>query len=63
MFDSMNSNRLLPFSVKSIVARQILAVARSPAFLAMGAISALVVSPCVSAPLAGALLYVSTTQD
>lgn len=29
----------------------------------MGAISALVVSPCVSAPLAGALLYVSTTQD
>ncbi|MFA0070366.1 cytochrome C biogenesis protein, partial [Vibrio breoganii] len=27
------------------------------------AISALVVSPCVSAPLAGALLYVSTTQD
>ncbi|MCG7488407.1 protein-disulfide reductase DsbD [Vibrio sp. Of14-4] len=30
---------------------------------AMGALSALVVSPCVSAPLAGALLYVSTTQD
>lgn len=30
---------------------------------AMGAISALVVSPCVSAPLAGTLLYVSTTQD
>lgn len=29
----------------------------------MGAVSALVVSPCVSAPLAGALLYVSTTQD
>lgn len=29
----------------------------------MGAISALVVSPCVTAPLAGALLYVSTTQD
>ncbi|GLT19121.1 thiol:disulfide interchange protein DsbD [Vibrio zhanjiangensis] len=29
----------------------------------MGAVSALVVSPCVSAPLAGALLYVSTTQN
>ncbi|RDL46106.1 cytochrome C biogenesis protein [Marinomonas piezotolerans] len=29
----------------------------------MGAISALVVSPCVSAPLAGALLYISTTGD
>jgi thioredoxin:protein disulfide reductase len=29
----------------------------------MGAISALVVSPCVSAPLAGALIYISTTGD
>ena len=27
------------------------------------AVSALVVSPCVSAPLAGSLLYISTTQD
>lgn len=31
--------------------------------LFMGALSALVVSPCVSAPLAGALLYISTTGD
>ncbi|MDE2595039.1 MAG: protein-disulfide reductase DsbD, partial [Burkholderiales bacterium] len=31
--------------------------------LAMGAVSALVVSPCVSAPLAGALLYISQTHD
>src|SRR5690606_17170045 len=29
----------------------------------MGVLSALVVSPCVSAPLAGALLYISTTGD
>ncbi len=29
----------------------------------MGAISALVVSPCVSAPLAGALVFISTTGD
>lgn len=29
----------------------------------IGALSALVVSPCVSAPLAGALLYISTTGD
>ncbi|MFU8817894.1 MAG: protein-disulfide reductase DsbD [Pseudomonadales bacterium] len=29
----------------------------------MGALSALVVSPCVSAPLAGALIYVSATGD
>jgi thiol:disulfide interchange protein DsbD len=30
---------------------------------AMGAVSALVVSPCVSAPLAGALLYISQSRD
>ncbi len=29
----------------------------------MGAISALIISPCVAAPLAGALLYISQTQD
>lgn len=29
----------------------------------MGALSAVVVSPCVSAPLAGALIYISTTGD
>ena len=30
---------------------------------AMGVVSALIVSPCVSAPLAGALLYISQTRD
>ncbi|HEX5371664.1 MAG TPA: protein-disulfide reductase DsbD [Aquabacterium sp.] len=29
----------------------------------MGAVSALIVSPCVSAPLAGALLYISQSRD
>jgi len=29
----------------------------------MGALSALIVSPCVAAPLAGALLYISRSQD
>lgn len=29
----------------------------------MGALSALIVSPCVSAPLAGALLYISQSRD
>jgi thioredoxin:protein disulfide reductase len=29
----------------------------------MGAVSALIVSPCVSAPLAGALLFISQTRD
>jgi thiol:disulfide interchange protein DsbD len=31
--------------------------------LIMGAVSSLVVSPCVSAPLAGALVYISQTED
>jgi thiol:disulfide interchange protein DsbD len=31
--------------------------------LAMGAISALIVGPCVAAPLAGALIYISETHD
>ena len=30
---------------------------------AMGALSAIIVSPCVAAPLAGALLYISQTRD
>lgn len=36
---------------------------RHVSVLLMGALSALVVSPCVSAPLAGALIYLSTTGD
>lgn len=34
-----------------------------PSVMVMGAISALVVSPCVSAPLAGVLAYISATGD
>jgi thioredoxin:protein disulfide reductase len=36
---------------------------RHTGVLVMGSLSALVVSPCVSAPLAGALIYLSTTGD
>jgi thiol:disulfide interchange protein DsbD len=36
---------------------------RHTGVLVTGALSALVVSPCVSAPLAGALIYLSTTGD
>lgn len=36
---------------------------RATGALAMGAISALIVGPCVAAPLAGALLYISQTGD
>jgi len=36
---------------------------RHAGVLAMGGLSALIVSPCVAAPLAGALLYISQTRD
>lgn len=36
---------------------------RVASIFGIGALSALIVSPCVSAPLAGSLLYISTTQD
>lgn len=34
-----------------------------PAIAVMGALSALIVGPCVAAPLAGALLYIAQTKD
>jgi thiol:disulfide interchange protein DsbD len=37
--------------------------ARGPAVFFMGALSALIVGPCVAAPLAGALLYISKSGD
>ncbi len=36
---------------------------RHPSVFVMGALSSLVVSPCISAPLAGALIYLSNTAD
>src|SRR5262249_36743514 len=36
---------------------------RTAGVFAMGALSALIVGPCVTAPLAGALLYLSQTGD
>ncbi|WP_188396499.1 protein-disulfide reductase DsbD [Oxalicibacterium flavum] len=36
---------------------------RLPGVFVMGALSALIVGPCVAAPLAGALLYISQTRD
>ena len=38
-------------------------VGRLGGVFAMGAVSALIVGPCVAAPLAGALLYISQTRD
>lgn len=44
-------------------ASQKLTGTRMLSIFGIGALSALIVSPCVSAPLAGSLLYISTTQD
>jgi len=44
-------------------ASQRLTGTRVVSIFGIGALSALIVSPCVSAPLAGSLLYISTTQD
>lgn len=44
-------------------ASQNLSSGRIASLFGIGALSALVVSPCVSAPLAGSLLYISATQD
>jgi len=42
---------------------QRLPAGRAAGVFAMGGVSALIVSPCVAAPLAGALLYLSQTRD
>jgi thioredoxin:protein disulfide reductase len=42
---------------------QRLPAGRLASVFAMGGVSALIVSPCVAAPLAGALLYLSQTRD
>jgi thiol:disulfide interchange protein DsbD len=44
-------------------AHQQLRGGRLASVAAMGALSAIIVSPCVAAPLAGALLYISQTRD
>lgn len=55
----------LPLAMRSRfsdVARK-LPAGRVAGVCAMGGVSALIVSPCVAAPLAGALLYLSQTRD
>ena len=55
----------LPSALASRVtsAAQKLPAGRVAGVFAMGGVSALIVSPCVAAPLAGALLYLSQTRD
>ncbi|SEK87204.1 protein-disulfide reductase DsbD [Halomonas daqiaonensis] len=63
MFDAFNL-RLSPRLAGRIDNWQARAQHSGPAGLALaGALSVLVVSPCVSAPLAGALVFISTTGD
>ena len=55
----------LPSSVTGRLsgASQRLPAGRFASVFAMGGVSALIVSPCVAAPLAGALVYLSQTRD
>jgi thiol:disulfide interchange protein DsbD len=55
----------LPSAVTSPLsqASQRLPAGRFAGVFAMGGVSALIVSPCVAAPLAGALVYLSQTRD
>ena len=58
-------NLQLPSSLTCRVAAAAdkLPAGRAAGVFAMGGVSALIVSPCVAAPLAGALLYLSQTRD
>jgi len=55
----------MPSSISSRVndAARKLPGGKAAGVFAMGGVSALIVSPCVAAPLAGALLYLSQTRD
>jgi thiol:disulfide interchange protein DsbD len=55
----------LPSSISSRIndTAQKLPGGKAAGVFAMGGVSALIVSPCVAAPLAGALLYLSQTRD
>ena len=58
-------NLQLPSSLtcRFVSAADRLPAGRAAGVFAMGGVSALIVSPCVAAPLAGALLYLSQTRD
>ena len=55
----------MPSSISSRIndAARKLPGGKAAGVFAMGGVSALIVSPCVAAPLAGALLYLSQTRD
>ena len=63
MFDVYELRLPSRFTSSMSQTSQRLPAGRLAGVFAMGALSALIVSPCVSAPLAGALLYISQSRD
>lgn len=63
MFDVYELSLPARFTARVSEHSQRLPAGQLAGVFAMGALSALIVSPCVSAPLAGALLYISQSRD
>ena len=63
MFDVYNLQLPSALASRIATASHKLPAGRVAGVCAMGGVSALIVSPCVAAPLAGALLYLSQTRD
>jgi thiol:disulfide interchange protein DsbD len=63
MFDVYELRLPSALATRMTAHSQRLPAGQAAGVFAMGAVSALIVSPCVSAPLAGALLFISQTRD
>jgi thioredoxin:protein disulfide reductase len=63
MFDVYELRLPASWSTRMTEQSQRLPAGQMAGVFAMGAVSALIVSPCVSAPLAGALVFISQTRD
>jgi thioredoxin:protein disulfide reductase len=63
MFDVYELRLPASWSTRMSEHSQRLPAGQMAGVFAMGALSALIVSPCVSAPLAGALVFISQTRD
>ncbi|HSW23880.1 MAG TPA: protein-disulfide reductase DsbD [Burkholderiaceae bacterium] len=63
MFDVYELRLPAAWATRMTAGSRRLPAGQTAGVLAMGAVSALIVSPCVSAPLAGALLFISQTRD
>ncbi|MFO1221176.1 MAG: protein-disulfide reductase DsbD [Burkholderiaceae bacterium] len=63
MFDVYELKLPVAFTERMTAHSQRLPAGRAAGVFAMGALSAVIVSPCVSAPLAGALVFIGQTRD